>query len=68
MTAGQGEPLIGGAITVWMWCVGGRLILATSPLEAERAIARLLPGLAPAERAAAQRLLDELRVPSAAAA
>jgi hypothetical protein len=51
-----------------MWSLGGRLILATSPNEAGRAIMRLLPELPPEERAAAQRLLDELRLPSAVAA
>ena len=68
MIAGQGERLIGGAITVWMWSVGGRLILATSPSEAERAIVRLLPELPIEERAGAQQLLDALRAPSAVAA
>lgn len=66
--AGLGERLIGGAVTVWMWSVGGRLILATSAAEAEQAVARLLPELGGTERATAERLLRDLRTPPAAAA
>lgn len=64
----QGEQLIGGAVTLWMWSLGGQLILATSTAEAERAIVRLLPELDGPERERAERLLQDLRTPEAAAA
>ena len=57
----DGEPLIAGAVTVRMWVVGGRLVLATSPAEAERALVTLLPELDADTQRAAGRLLDALR-------
>jgi hypothetical protein len=63
-----GEPLIGGAVTLRMWVVGGRLVLATSQAEAERALATLLGELPPDEQPAARDLLDALRGGLAAAA
>lgn len=67
-SARHGERLIGGAITLWMWSVGGRLIVATSALEAERAIVQLLPELSADEQGLARALLDEMRASSAVAA
>jgi hypothetical protein len=51
-----------------MWIVSGRLVLATSPAEAERALVRLLVDLDGAEQSAARALLDTLRAELAAAA
>jgi hypothetical protein len=51
-----------------MWIVGGRLVLATSRPEAERALVTLLPELDADGQAAARRLLDALRGVHAAAA
>jgi hypothetical protein len=56
--AHDGEPLIAGAVTVRMWIVGGRLVLATSTPEAERALLALLPELDADGQAAARRLLE----------
>jgi hypothetical protein len=64
----EGEPLIAGAVTVRMWIVGGRLVLATSAPEAERALLTLLPELDADGQAAARRLLDALRGDHAQAA
>jgi hypothetical protein len=66
--ASVGEQVIGGAATVRMWILGGRLVLATSPAEAERAVVTLLGELTPDERQAARPLLDALRHARAAAA
>lgn len=63
-----GEPLIGGAVTLRMWVVCGRLVLATSQAEAELALASLLGELPPDEQPAARDLLDALRGGLAAAA
>jgi hypothetical protein len=63
-----GEPLIGGAVTLRMWPVAGRLVLATSDGEAERALATLLGELAPEEQREAHALLEALRRGLAAAA
>jgi hypothetical protein len=63
-----GEPLIGGAVTVRMWSVGGLLVLATSDAEAERALVGLLGRVGPGETQAARALLDELRSAHASAA
>jgi hypothetical protein len=63
-----GEPIIAGAVTVRMWIVGGRLVLATSRPEAERALVTLLPELDADDQATARRLLDALRGVHAAAA
>jgi len=63
-----GEPLIGGVVTVRMWVVGGRLVLATSPSDAERALLALLPELDAEGQGAARTLLDTLRGGHAAAA
>jgi len=51
-----------------MWVVGGRLVLATSQAEAERALGTLLGELGPEEQVAARDLLDALRGELAAAA
>lgn len=59
--APDGESLITGAVTVRMWIVSGRLILATSAAEAERALVTLLPELDADGQAAARRVLDGLR-------
>lgn len=64
----DGEPIITGAVTVRMWIVGGRLVLATSAPEAERALVTLLPELDADGQAAARRLLDALRDAHAVAA
>jgi len=64
----EGEPVVGGAVTVHMWVVGGRLVLATSQAEAERALGTLLGELGPEEQVAARDLLDALRGELAAAA
>ena len=64
----DGEPLIAGAVTVRMWIVAGRLVLATSAPEAERALVTLLPELDADGQAAARRVLDALRGSHAAAA
>lgn len=63
-----GEPLVGGAVTLRMWVVSGRLVLATSDAEAERALVTLLGELALEEQSAASTLLDALRGGLAAAA
>lgn len=63
-----GEQVIGGAVTVRMWIVGGRLVLATSPAEAERAFVTLLGELTPEERQEVRPLLDALRQARATAA
>jgi hypothetical protein len=67
-SASLGEQVIGGAVTVRMWIVGGRLVLATSPAEAERAFVTLLGELTPEERQEARPLLDALRQARATAA
>jgi hypothetical protein len=67
-SSADGEPIIAGAVTVRMWIVGGRLVLATSAPEAERALVTLLPELDADAEAAARRLLDALRGAHAAAA
>jgi len=64
----DGEPIIAGAVTVRMWVVGGRLVLATSASEAERALVTLLPELDADGQAAARTLLDALRDVHAVAA
>ena len=51
-----------------MWVVGGRLVLATSESEAERALTTLLGELGPEEQPAARALLDALHGGLAAAA
>jgi hypothetical protein len=51
-----------------MWVVSGRLVLATSEAEAERALVTLLGELAAEEQPAASTLLDALRGGLAAAA
>jgi hypothetical protein len=51
-----------------MWVVGGRLVLATSRPEAERALVTLLPELDADGQAAARTLLDAWRGSQAAAA
>jgi hypothetical protein len=56
-----GEPLVGGAVTVRMWVVAGRVVLATSEAEAERALVTLLGELAPDEQPVARALADALR-------
>jgi len=66
--ARDGELIIAGAVTVRMWIVGGRLVLATSRSEAERAVITLLPELDPDGQAAARTLLDAWRGGQAAAA
>ena len=66
--ARDGEPIIAGAVTVRMWIVGGRLVLATSSPEAERAVVTLLPELDADGQAAARTLLDAWREGQAAAA
>jgi hypothetical protein len=63
-----GEPLIGGAVTLRMWVVGGQLVLATSRAEAERALVALMGELTPEAQAEASTLLDGLRGGFAAAA
>jgi len=63
-----GEPLIGGVVTVWMWVVAGRLVLATSEAEAARALATLAGELPPDAQGEARELLDALRGGLAAAA
>lgn len=55
-------------MTVRMWVVGGRLVLATSRAEAEQAVRTLLVDLQPAEQPAARALLDALQTDFAAAA
>lgn len=44
-----------------MWVVAGRVVLATSEAEAERALVTLLGELAPDEQPAARALADALR-------
>jgi hypothetical protein len=51
-----------------MWVVGGRLVLATSAAEAERALVTLLPELDAEAQRAAGLLLDALRAGHARAA
>jgi len=63
-----GEPLIGGAVTLRMWVVCGRLVLATSQADAELALATLLGELPPDQQPAARDLLHALRGGLAAAA
>jgi hypothetical protein len=60
--------LTGGAVTLRMWVVGGRLVLATSKAEAEHAIGTLLGELGPEEQPAARNLLAALQGELAAAA
>jgi hypothetical protein len=63
-----GEPLIGGVVTLRMWVVAGRLVLATSEAEAARALATLAGALPPDAQGEARELLDALRGGLAAAA
>lgn len=63
-----GEPVIGGAVTLCMWVVAGRLVLATSEAEAARALAALAGELPPEAQEEARDLLDALRGGLAAAA
>jgi hypothetical protein len=63
-----GEPLVSGVVTLRMWVVAGRVVLATSHAEAERAVVTL-SGELPAEACGeARALLDALRGELAAAA
>jgi hypothetical protein len=63
-----GEPLIGGVVTLRMWVVAGRLVLATSEAEAARALATLAGALPADAQGEARELLDALRGGLAAAA
>lgn len=65
----RGEIVIGGALTVRMWIVGGLLVLSASPQETERSLASLLDHPDSAVRHDAERALAVLRpTPTTAAA
>lgn len=66
--ARSGEPLTGGTVTLRMWVVAGRLVLATSAAEAERAVVALVGQLDRDGQDAARVLLDHWRGDRVAAA